>query len=124
MQLPLPLTVNCSIVFPDVPLLERPAAAAAAGFDAVEFWWPFTRSVPADREVEEFVTAVSDAGVVLSGLNFDAGGSGQLAQGGEHPRRLTRLLAGQSHTLREEPVTGEDRHVLAELDVRGRLPPA
>ncbi|MDT7632049.1 MAG: hydroxypyruvate isomerase, partial [Pseudonocardiales bacterium] len=34
-------TANCSILFPDVPLLDRPAAAAAAGFDAVEFWWPF-----------------------------------------------------------------------------------
>ncbi|MEQ3549475.1 TIM barrel protein [Pseudonocardia nematodicida] len=71
--LPLPATVNCSILFPGVPLLERPARAAAAGFDAVEFWWPFDRSVPDDREVEEFVTAVSDAGVVLSGLNFSGG---------------------------------------------------
>ena len=72
-SLPLPPTVNCSIVFGDLPLLERPAAAAAAGFGAVEFWWPFDRPVPADRDVEAFVTAVSDAGVVLSGLNFDAG---------------------------------------------------
>ncbi|MBP2367957.1 hydroxypyruvate isomerase family protein [Pseudonocardia parietis] len=71
--LPLPPTVNCSIVLGDLPLLERPAAAAAAGFDAVEFWWPFDRPVPSDRDVETFVTAVSDAGVVLSGLNFDAG---------------------------------------------------
>ncbi|OLL72428.1 Hydroxypyruvate isomerase [Pseudonocardia sp. Ae168_Ps1] len=70
---PLPLTVNCSIVFGDVPLLERPAAAAAAGFDAVEFWWPFDRPVPSDHEVDAFVTAVSDAGVVLTGLNFAAG---------------------------------------------------
>ncbi|MFP5071712.1 hydroxypyruvate isomerase family protein [Pseudonocardia nantongensis] len=73
MSLPLPPSVNCSIVLPDVPLLERPAAAAAAGFDAVEFWWPFDRSVPSDAEVEAFVTAVSDAGVTLTGLNFAAG---------------------------------------------------
>ena len=33
--------VNCSILFTERPLLERPAAARAAGFDAVEFWWPF-----------------------------------------------------------------------------------
>ena len=71
--LPLPTTVNCSILFTDLPLLDRPAAAAAAGFDAVEFWWPFEKSVPADRDVEAFVTAVSDAGVTLSGLNFDGG---------------------------------------------------
>ncbi|MEJ2866306.1 TIM barrel protein [Actinomycetospora sp. OC33-EN08] len=66
-------TVNCSIVFPDVPLLERPRAAADAGFDAVEFWWPFPTAVPADRDVDAFVTAIKDAGVTLSGLNFFAG---------------------------------------------------
>ncbi|SFO20109.1 hydroxypyruvate isomerase [Pseudonocardia ammonioxydans] len=70
---PLPTTVNCSIVFGGLPLLDRPAAAAAAGFDAVEFWWPFDRPVPADRDVDAFVSAVSDAGLVLSGLNFAAG---------------------------------------------------
>ncbi|GGG52469.1 hydroxypyruvate isomerase [Kocuria dechangensis] len=66
-------TVNCSILFTDLPLLERPAAAKAAGFDAVEFWWPFAGSVPADRDVDAFVAALQDAGVQLSGLNFDAG---------------------------------------------------
>ena len=34
--------VNLSILFTELPLLERPAAAKAAGFDAVEFWWPFS----------------------------------------------------------------------------------
>ncbi|MEJ8279974.1 hydroxypyruvate isomerase family protein [Pseudonocardia spirodelae] len=66
-------TVNCSIVLPALPLLQRPAAAAAAGFDAVEFWWPFAEPVPADREVDAFVAAVADAGVTLTGLNFAAG---------------------------------------------------
>ena len=32
---------NLSMLFTELPLLERPAAATAAGFDAVEFWWPF-----------------------------------------------------------------------------------
>jgi hydroxypyruvate isomerase len=31
--------VNCSILFTELPLLERPAAARAAGFGAVEFWY-------------------------------------------------------------------------------------
>ncbi|MFF0990373.1 hydroxypyruvate isomerase family protein [Kocuria nitroreducens] len=66
-------TVNCSILLTDLPLLERPAAARAAGFDAVEFWWPFGASVPADREVDAFVDAIRDAGVQLTGLNFNAG---------------------------------------------------
>ncbi|OZF55576.1 hydroxypyruvate isomerase, partial [Rhodococcus sp. 14-2470-1b] len=62
-------SVNCSILFTDVPLLERPAAAKAAGFDAVEFWWPFPTPVPGDRDVDAFVSAVRDAGVRLTGLN-------------------------------------------------------
>lgn len=66
--------VNCSILFTELPLLERPAAASAAGFDAVEFWWPWPdQPVPADREVDAFVAAIQDAGVELVGLNFFAG---------------------------------------------------
>jgi len=66
-------TVNCSILLADRPLLARPQAARDAGFDAVEFWWPFPTATPSDREVDEFVAAVRDAGVTLSGLNFAAG---------------------------------------------------
>ena len=66
-------TVNCSILLTELPLLERPAAAKAAGFDAVEFWWPFAASVPADAEVTRFEQAITDAGVQLTGLNFNAG---------------------------------------------------
>jgi hydroxypyruvate isomerase len=65
--------VNCSILFTELPLLERPAAAKQAGFDAVEFWWPFAEAVPPDGEVDRFVRAVGDAGVRLVGLNFFAG---------------------------------------------------
>jgi hydroxypyruvate isomerase len=65
--------VNCSILFTELPLPERPAAAKKAGFDAVEFWWPFSVAVPSDDEVDRFVRSVSDAGVQLVGLNFFAG---------------------------------------------------
>jgi hydroxypyruvate isomerase len=65
--------VNCSILFTELPLLERPAAAKAAGFDGVELWWPFPAAVPSDAEVEAFVRSVGDAGVQLVGLNFYAG---------------------------------------------------
>ena len=65
--------VNCSILFTELPLLQRPAAAGAAGFDAVEFWWPFAEAVPGDRQVDAFVSAVQEAGVQLVGLNFFAG---------------------------------------------------
>jgi hydroxypyruvate isomerase len=69
----LPYLVNCSLMFTEEPLLRRPAAARAAGFSAVEFWWPFATPVPPDHEVDAFVAAVSDAGVALVGLNFFAG---------------------------------------------------
>ncbi len=65
--------VNLSMLFTEVPLLQRPAAARAAGFGAVEFWWPFASAVPSDADVDSFVTAVRDAGVQLIGLNFFAG---------------------------------------------------
>ena len=64
-------TVNASILLTHLPILERPAAVRTAGFDAVEFWWPFATAVPSDREVTSFVTAVRNAGVQLSGLNFN-----------------------------------------------------
>ncbi len=66
--------VNCSMLFSERPLLERPAAARAAGFSAIEFWWPWPEQpVPADAEVDAFVRAIRDAGVRLIGLNFFAG---------------------------------------------------
>jgi len=65
--------VNLSILFTELPMLERPAAAAGLGFDAVEMWWPFDGPVPADAELDALAAAVTDAGVSLVGLNFDAG---------------------------------------------------
>jgi hydroxypyruvate isomerase len=65
---------NCSMLFTEHPLLDRPAAAKAAGFDAIEFWWPWPEQpVPSDAEIDAFVGAVRDAGVRLVGLNFFAG---------------------------------------------------
>jgi hydroxypyruvate isomerase len=69
----LPYLVNCSLLFTEEPLLRRPAAARAAGFSAVEFWWPFAAPVPSDRDVDAFVGAIDQAGVQLAGLNFFAG---------------------------------------------------
>jgi hydroxypyruvate isomerase len=68
-----PQAANCSMLFTEIDLLDRPAAAKAAGFDAIEFWWPWPQPVPTDREVDAFVTAVRDADVALIGLNFFAG---------------------------------------------------
>lgn len=65
--------VNCSMLLTDVPLLQRPQAARDAGFDAVEFWWPFDDAIPGDTEVDAFIAEVEDAGVRLTALNFVGG---------------------------------------------------
>ncbi|MFE9922561.1 TIM barrel protein [Streptomyces sp. NPDC005774] len=66
--------VNLSILFTELPLPERPAAAAAAGFTAVELWWPWTDPpTPARSELDGLKKAIENAGVRLTGLNFYAG---------------------------------------------------
>ena len=66
--------VNLSILFTELPLLERPAAAAAAGFTAVELWWPWVdAAVPEQSELDALRDALNDAGTQLVGLNFYAG---------------------------------------------------
>ncbi|MGH3314025.1 MAG: TIM barrel protein [Streptomyces sp.] len=67
-------TVNLSILFTELPLLERPAAAAAAGFTAVELWWPWVdEPAPERSELDALRRALTDAGTRLTGLNFYAG---------------------------------------------------
>ncbi|MPY53923.1 TIM barrel protein [Streptomyces acidicola] len=66
--------VNLSILFTELPLLERPVAAAAAGFTAVELWWPWVDAPTPERsELDALKKAIEDAGVQLTGLNLYAG---------------------------------------------------
>ena len=97
---------NLSILFGDRPLLERPAAAAAAGFDAVEMWWPFADLVPAPAEVDRLVESFGEAGVALVSMNL---ASGSVA-GGQHG-----LVA-----LPDERTRFGD-HVDAAIAIAGRL---
>jgi hydroxypyruvate isomerase len=65
---------NCSLLFTEWPLTERPAAARDAGFNAIGLWWPWPdQPVPPDTAVDELVGCIRDAGVSLIGLNFFAG---------------------------------------------------
>jgi hydroxypyruvate isomerase len=64
---------NLSIIYGHLPLLDRPAAAAADGFTAVETWWPFTGPVPPDKEVDVFAAALRDAGTCLVAMNLPEG---------------------------------------------------
>jgi hydroxypyruvate isomerase len=65
--------VNCSILFTELPLAQRAAAAKAAGFGGVEFWWPWAAMAPTDAEADAFVRAIADAGTDLVSLNFHTG---------------------------------------------------
>jgi len=65
--------VNCSIMMKDRPPEQRLAAVREAGFEAVEFWWPFAESTPPEHEVEGFVDTVRASGLSLVGLNLYAG---------------------------------------------------
>jgi hydroxypyruvate isomerase len=58
---------NVSILFKDAPFLDRFERAAAAGFPAVEFWWP------AGEALDEVEAAIRDAGAQVALFNFDAG---------------------------------------------------
>lgn len=58
---------NVSILFKEAPFLERFARARAAGFSAVEFWWP------SGEDLSEVGRAVEDAGLSVALINFDAG---------------------------------------------------
>ncbi len=59
--------LNVSILFPELPYGERFAAARAAGFDAVETWWP------SGEDPELIVEAVRESDLRLVSLNFDGG---------------------------------------------------
>jgi hydroxypyruvate isomerase len=58
---------NVSILFKDAPFLERFERAAAAGFQAVEFWWP------SGERLDEVEAAIKDANLQVALFNFDAG---------------------------------------------------
>src|SRR3978361_704713 len=85
---------NISLFFGDVPFEPGAAAAAVAGFEAIECWWPFAVASPSSAEVDAFVASVADAGGTLRGLNFFAGDLPAGARGvASHPARRSEFDA-------------------------------
>ncbi|WP_150309032.1 hydroxypyruvate isomerase family protein [Planctomonas psychrotolerans] len=66
-------SANVSILYSELPFLDRFAAARAAGFTDVECWWPFASPTPEDGELRDFYATLESAEVNLRGLNFFAG---------------------------------------------------
>ena len=82
------LSVSLSLLFGEVAFLDRFERAAAAGFGAVEFFWP------AGERPADVVAAARDAGVAVALFNLDAGDidAGERGLAGD-PAREAQLRA-------------------------------
>jgi hydroxypyruvate isomerase len=63
---------NLSMLFGHLPLVDRAAAAAAAGFGAVESWWPWS-GIPSSAEMDAFAATILEHDLTLAALNIDGG---------------------------------------------------
>ncbi len=85
-------------------MVERPAAARAAGFDAIEVQFPYV--VPLD----DFARAVEKAGVKVALINFPAGDFDKGDRGlGALPSRVAEFRAGVAEGRRYAERLGVDR---------------
>ncbi len=82
-------SAHLSMLFTELPPLERPAAARDAGFPAVETWWP-------GSDADAWAAAVRGAGLRVALLNSNggdlaAGDRGFLNRAELHDRELDRI---------------------------------
>ncbi len=85
---------NLSMLFTELPLAERFAAAAAAGFDTVEIQFPY------ELAIEQLQAALQSSGLQLHLINLPAGNWA----GGErgiacHPDRIAEFRQGVASAL-------------------------
>src|SRR5574337_621128 len=93
---------NLSMLFTEVPFLERFERAAQAGFEAVEFLFPYAHQVD---EIRERLDATG-LEIVLHNLpagDWDAGERGIAVD----PARVDEFRAGVSKAVRSEEHTSE-----------------
>lgn len=92
------LVANVSLLFTELPLLRRFEAAANAGFQSTELWWPFEGPVPQSRKLNSFLDAIETSGIPLSGMNFWAGD-----------------MANGERGVFSQPARGQDLHANLEV---------
>lgn len=86
---------NLSLLWADLPLPERFARAAGAGFGAVELWWP------GDDDARQLPGLTQRWGLHLALLNFDAGNMAAGDRGlAADPDRTAQLRANVALALR------------------------
>lgn len=115
------IVANVSLLYADLPVLERFQAARASGFDLVESWWPFDTASPSNDEVDGLLAAVEQAGVRLIALNLYAGDMSAGERGVlSHPGREVDLQRSLAATARISERTGcAHFNALYGLRVRG-----
>ncbi|PZF83857.1 hydroxypyruvate isomerase family protein [Jiangella anatolica] len=134
------LAVNCSILLKQLPIAERLRVVRDAGFDAVEFWWPFSSARPNRADVDGFATEIERSGLRLVGLNLyaanmAAGDRGVLSLPGREEdlmasARIAVELAARLGTRRFNVLYGnrldevapDDQDALAEANLRRIAP--
>lgn len=121
---------NLTMMYNDVPFLDRFEAAARDGFEAVEFLFPY------DHPAEELAARLRDHGLRLVLFNAPPGGTGRegIAQAWQQgmrgtailPQRQAEFRAGVELALRYAVTLDVPRiHVMAGLIPEDhRLPPA
>lgn len=100
------LVVNCSTVLKGLPVEEQLREVSAAGFGAVEFWWPFRTATPDAAEVSAFVDAIRESGLALVGLNLY---SGDMSRG---DRGVLSLPGGERELHASAEIAAEIGHRL------------
>ena len=115
------IVANLSLLYAGLPVLERFRAAAAAGFDLVESWWPFDTASPSNEEVDGLLRAIEEAGVRLVALNLYAGDMAAGERGVlSHPGREVDLQRSLPTTVRIAQRTGCSHfNALYGLRIRG-----
>jgi hydroxypyruvate isomerase len=90
------IDVCMETVFPDVPYLDRPARIAAAGFKAIEAWFPDQHLAGAD--LPKLRRACESAGVKLNNIvanSPDGRIGGSLTNPADRPQYLARVQQAQ-----------------------------
>ena len=94
-------SANLSMLFTELPFLERFDSAARAGFEAVEFLFPY------DHPAEEVAKAIQDSGVSLVLHNLPAGNWAAGERGiACHPDRVPEFCEGLKRAMDYARVLG------------------
>jgi len=101
------LAANLSMLYAELPVGDRPAAAVRDGFKNVESWWPFNPGRVTPEDIDGFCRSIESAGARLIALNLDEGDMPFGERGlVSDPERELRLDASIEVVLRIAERTG------------------